>query len=474
MDHVEDGLPIPQRYWAILTLMVGVALSCLDTALVNVALPRIAKDLNSSPAASIWVINAYQLAVMISLLPLASFGDIFGYGRVYRFGLMLYTGAALISALAGSLEMLTLGRALQGLGAAGIMSVNTALIRYTYPRWQLGRGIALTSLVVSTSSAAGPTLAAAILSVVSWPWLFAVNVPIGIATLALSMRLLPRTDPSGHRFDLWSAVLCALMFGSLISGINGLGHRQAVLTVTGEFIGTAASGYLLVRRQAAQVMPLLPIDLFRRPIFAVSVTTSVLCFIAQGLAFVSLPFYLQDVIGVSAVTTGLLMTPWPATSALMAPFAGRLADRYPAGILGSIGLAIVGVGSVLLAVLPVHPDTVDILWRIAVCGGGMGLFQQPNARAIVMAAPRERSGGAGAIQSSARLLGQSIGAAMVALVFGVSVGGRGAVTTLVLAACFAAAATGVSLTRQFDFVRSGRPERKPDATKPAEAPGPAA
>jgi hypothetical protein len=213
--------------------MVGVALSCLDTALVNVALPRIAKDLNSSPAASIWVINAYQLAVMISLLPLASFGDIFGYDRVYRFGLMLYTGAALISTLAGSLEMLTLGRALQGLGAAGIMSVNTALIRYTYPRRQLGRGIALTSLVVSTSSAAGPTLAAGILSVVTWSWLFAVNVPIGIATLALSMRLLPRTEPSGHRFDLWSAALCALMFGSLVSGINGLGHRQTALAVAG-------------------------------------------------------------------------------------------------------------------------------------------------------------------------------------------------------------------------------------------------
>jgi DHA2 family multidrug resistance protein-like MFS transporter len=284
-------------------------------------------------------------------------------------------------------------------------------------------------------------------------------VPIGIVTLALSMRLLPHTEPSGHRFDLWSAVLCALMFGSLMSGINSLGHGQAAPAVAGEFIGAVATGYLLVRRQAAQAMPLLPIDLFRRPIFSVSVTTSVLCFIAQGLAFVSLPFYLQDVIGVSAVATGLLMTPWPATSALMAPFAGRLADRYPASILGSIGLAIVGVGFVLLAVLPSHPGTGDILWRIAVCGGGMGLFQQP---------------GAGAIQGSARLLGQSIGAAMVALVFGVSVGGHGAVTALVLAACFAAVATVVSLTRQFDFVRARRPEREPGATEPADAPGSAA
>jgi DHA2 family multidrug resistance protein-like MFS transporter len=173
------------------------------------------------------------------------------------------------------------------------------------------------------------------------------------------------------------------------------------------------------------------------------------------------------VIGVSAVATGLLMTPWPATSALLAPFAGRLADRYPAGVLGSIGLAIVGIGFVLLAMLPAHPGTVDILWRIAVCGGGMGLFQQPNARAIVMAAPRERSGGAGAIQGSARLLGQSIGAAMVALVFGLSARGHGAVTALVLAACFAAVATAVSLSRNFDFVRA----RRPSAAEPADQPG---
>jgi MFS transporter, DHA2 family, multidrug resistance protein len=463
----EDGLPIPQRYWAILTLMVGVALSCLDTALVNVALPRIAKDLHSSPANSIWVINAYQLAVVMSLLPLASFGDIFGYRRVYRFGLLLYTGAALISASAGSLETLTLGRTLQGFGAAGIMSVNTALIRYTYPRRQLGRGIALTSLVVSTSSAAGPTLAAAILSVLSWPWLFALNVPIGIVTLALSLRLLPRTEPSGQRYDLRSAVLCALMFGGLISGINGLGHGQAAQAVAAAFVGAALSLYLLVRSQATEAMPLLPVDLFRRPIFSVSVATSVLCFIAQGLAFVSLPFYFQDVIGVSAVTTGLLMTPWPATSALLAPFAGRLADRYPAGILGSAGLAIVGIGFVLLVLLPAHPGTGDILWRIAVCGGGMGLFQQPNARSIVMAAPRERTGGAGAIQGSARLLGQSIGAAMVALVFRASAGGRGAVTALLLAACFTAVATLVSMTRQFGPVRAGRPKRGPEAPGPA-------
>ena len=472
MNPAEDGLPKPQRYWAILTLMVGLAMSCLDTAIVNVALPAIAKDLHTSAADSIWVVNAYQLAVMISLLPFASFGDIFGYRRVYRFGLVLYTAAALASALATSLDMLTLGRALQGLGAAGVMSVNTALVRFTYPRRQLGRGIALVSIVVAVSSAAGPSVAAAILAVATWPWLFAINVPIGIVTFLLSFRYLPYTAPSEHRFDLWSAGLCAAMFGLLITGINGIGHHhQALAGIAAEFAGAIFVGWLLVHRQLSQAMPLLPVDLFRRPIFALSVTTSVCSFVAQGIAFVALPFYFHDVIGASAVEIGLLITPWAVMTAILAPIAGRLADRYPAGILGGIGLAVLASGFVLLATLPAHPATADIVWRVALCGCGFGLFQSPNNRAIVASAPRHRSGGAGAIQGTARLLGQSIGAALVALVFGVTGGGRGATTAIFIAAGFAGIAVLASLMRLFEFVRISPPPQPRGATslhEPAE------
>ena len=456
-NTAEDGLPTPQRYWAVLTLMVGLAMSCLDTAIVNVALPTIARDLRADPADSIWIVNAYQLAVMVSLLSFASFGDIFGYRRVYRFGLVLYTAAALISATAGSLEMLIIGRALQGLGAAGVMSVNTALVRYTYPRRQLGRGIAMVALVVSVSSAAGPSVAAAILAVGPWPWLFAVNVPIGIATLVLSLWFLPYTPPSEHRFDLWSAGLCAVMFGTLICGINGLGHHQALPWVAGEFAAALLAGWLLVRRQLSQALPLLPVDLFRRSIFSLSVSTSVCSFVAQGIAFVALPFYFHDVLGASPVTTGLMMTPWAAMTAVMAPIAGRLADRYPAGILGGLGLAVLAGGFVALAVMPAHPPMTDVLLRVGLCGIGFGLFQSPNNRAIVAAAPRERSGGAGAIQGTARLLGQSIGAALVALVFGAAGGTQGSTIAIGLAAAFAAAGVLTSLSRLLDRPRRARP-----------------
>jgi MFS transporter, DHA2 family, multidrug resistance protein len=474
-NTAEDGVPTPGRYWAILTLMVGLAMSCLDTAIVNVALPTIARDLRADPADSIWVVNAYQLAVLVSLLPFASFGDIFGYRRVYRFGLVLYTAAALISATAGSLEMLIVGRALQGLGAAGVMSVNTALVRYTYPRRQLGRGIAMVALVVSVSSAAGPSVAAAILAFGPWPWLFAVNVPIGLATLVLSLWFLPYTPPSEHRFDLWSAGLCAVMFGALISGINGLGHGQSAALVIAGFTAALATGYLLVRRQLTQALPLLPVDLFRRPIFSLSVSTSVCSFVAQGIAFVALPFYFHDVLGASAVTTGLMMTPWAAMTAVMAPIAGRLADRYPAGILGGLGLAVLAGGFVSLALLPAQPTMTDVLLRVGLCGLGFGLFQSPNNRAIIAAAPRERSGGAGAIQGTARLLGQSIGAALVALVFGAAGGTQGSTVAIGLAAAFAMVGVLTSVTRLFDRMRGARPaapiRRAPEPTgvrEPAE------
>ena len=466
MNTAEDGLPLPQRYWAILTLVIGMVVSVLDSSIANIALPAIARQIGASPAQSIWVVNAYQLAVVVSLLPLASLGDIFGYRRIYAIGFAVFTAAALVSALSDSLPMLAIGRALQGIGSAGMMSVNTALVRFTYPRRQLGRGIAMTAVTVSVSSAAGPSIAAAILAVASWHWLFAINVPIGLVTFVLSLRLLPRTPPSEHRFDLTSAALNAVAFAALIGGINGIGHGQARPLIAIELVGGFALGYLLVRRQTKLLMPLLPVDLFRRPIFALSVATSVMTFVAQGITFVALPFYFQDVLGRSQVATGLLMTPWPATVAVIAPIAGRLADRYPAGILGGIGLGVLSLGYLLLALLPDQPATADILWRMTLCGLGFGFFQSPNNRAIVANAPRERSGSAGAIQSTARLLGQTIGAALVALVFGFAhpSGGTGPTVAILLASGFAAIAAVGSLARLARFARRSRPLPTPHAT----------
>jgi DHA2 family multidrug resistance protein-like MFS transporter len=414
---LADGLPPRQRVAALLAISVAMCMATLDTAITNTALPTIAADIGASAAASIWVINAYQLAVVAFLLPLAALGDIVGHRRVYIAGLVLFTVTSLACGLAWSLPTLVGARALQGLGAAGIMSVNTALIRFAYPAKTLGRGLGINALVVALAFTIGPTVTSAILSVATWHWLFLINVPAGLLAAGLSLRTLPVTARAGHGYDVVAAVLCAGFFGCLIMMIGGVSHGTSWPIVAGEGAVALLCAVLLVRREVGHPAPMLALDLFRLPVFALSSATALCSFATQGLAFVSLPFLLQNVLGHDQVETGFLITPWPAVVAIMAPIAGRLSDRYPAGLLGGIGLFILCLGMTALALMPANPSVLDICWRMALCGAGFGFFQSPNLRALMASAPPGRSGGASGIVAVSRLMGQTLGAALVALCF---------------------------------------------------------
>ena len=424
----HDGLPVRERMLAFLAIGLAMTMAVLDGAIVNVALPVMARDLDVDPSAAIFVVNAFQIAVTAALLPLASLGDILGYRRVYLSGLVLFTLASLACAFAPSLPLLVAARIAQGLGAAGIMSVNIALVRFIYPQRSIGRGVGNVALVVAMASAAGPTVGAAILSVASWPWLFLVNLPVGLVALAVGSRTLPVTPRSGARFDVWSAVLNALTFGLLIIGVDGLGEPGGRALALTEIGAALAIGVVFVRRQLRLTAPLLPVDLLRIPAFALSMATSISAFAAQMMAYVALPFYFQDVMHLPETTTGFLLTPWPIAIAVAAPLSGRLSDRYAPGLLSGFGLAILSGGLVAVASLPADPSFLDIGWRLTLCGIGFGLFQSPNNRIIVTSAPRDRSGGASGMQSTARLTGQSLGAAAVAVIFGIFQAAAGAVT----------------------------------------------
>lgn len=417
-----DGLPIRERMLALLAIGLAMTMAVLDGAIVNVALPVMAKDLAVDPASAIFVTNAFQIAVTAALLPLASLGDILGYRRIYLSGLVLFTLASLACALSPSLNWLIAARVAQGLGAAGIMSVNIALVRFIYPHRLIGRGVGNVALVVAMASAAGPTVAAGILSVASWPWLFLVNLPVGALALAIGARTLPVTPTNGGRFDRVSALLNALTFGLLIIGVDGLGEKAGRGLALAEIGAALAVGAVFVRRQARMTAPLLPVDLMRIPAFALSMATSIASFAAQMMAYVALPFYFQDVLHFSETRTGFLMTPWPIAIALAAPLSGRLSDRYTPGLISGFGLAVLSAGIVAVALLPHDASALDIGWRLALCGLGFGTFQSPNNRIIVTSAPRARSGGASGMQSTARLTGQSLGAALVAVIFGLHAG----------------------------------------------------
>lgn len=444
----SDGLPIPQRYGAIMAIALGITVAVLDGAIANVALPTIARELQASPAESIWIVNAYQLAIIVSLLSLSFLGDILGYRRIYQAGLVVFTCTSLFCALSNSLEMLTFARVLQGFGGAALMSVNTALIRIIYPQRYLGRGMGINSLIVAVSTAAGPTVAAAILSVASWKWLFLINIPVGLGALYLAFRFLPDNvqKTKEQRFDIPSAIMNALTFGLMISALSGFAQGQSGKLILAELVALVIVGYLFIRRQLKMPVPLLPVDLLRIPIFSLSIGTSVCSFCAQMLAMVSLPFFLQTVLERDEVATGLLLTPWPLATMVMAPIAGRLIERYHPGLLGAIGLAVFAGGLFSLALLPDSPSDLNIIWRMALCGAGFGLFQSPNNHTIISSAPRHRSGGASGMLGTARLLGQTSGAALVALMFNLF-GAHGTHASLLLAGSFSTLAAVVSAMR---------------------------
>jgi MFS transporter, DHA2 family, multidrug resistance protein len=448
----QDGLPPSKRAIAMFAVGIAVSISVLVGSIANVALPTIASDMGVTPAESIWVVNAYQLAVTVCLMPCASLGDVYGHRRVYVWGLVFYTLGSLICAVAPSMSVLIAARVLQGLGGAGIMSVNGALIRFIFPRAQLGRGVGYNVLVVAASSAAGPSVAAGIMALGSWPWLFGVQVPLGVLSWWLSLRYLPPSPPSGHKFDPISALLNAVALGSFIPGLDGIGRGQSKPVVAAELAIGIIVGSIFVRRQLTLRAPMLPVDLFRRPVFALSVATATCVHAASMITLITLPFYFQYVAGMSPIEIGLLITPWPAVLVVVAPIAGRLADRYPAGLLGGLGLAVMTGGLLLVLLMPENVSRWDIAWRMAVCGIGFGFFQSPNNRLLIGSAPPDRAGAGSGMVSTARLVGQTIGSALVAVVFGLTHHAAdpvvlGSHVAIGLAAGFAALGTALSWAR---------------------------
>lgn len=423
---------------------MAIAMCVMDASIANVALPAIVTALDAPASKLVWVVNAYQLTILAGLLPLAALGEAMGFRRVYLTGLIVFIIGSAACALAPNADALIAARVLQGLGAAGVMSINGALVRHTYPTRLLGRGVGLNALVVAASAAAGPTVAAVVLSVASWPWLFAVNVPIGLLAAALAIRALPAPRPSGRAFDWISAGLNALALGLIVLGIDRAVHGGSeglAMTAAG-----LAAGVILVRRARRQTAPLVPVDLLRSRPLALAVGLVVAAFTAHTLAMIGLPFLLHDVFGRPVVHIGLLMTAWPLATGLAAMVSGRLAGQVRSGVLGGVGLSLVAVGLAVWLIMPSHAGAPALVATLAVAGAGFGLFQSPNTRDILMTAPHGRSGGASGLLASGRLAGQTLGALLTGALFHLA-GTDAARLALGAAAGFAVLAAAMSAAK---------------------------
>lgn len=417
MESGWDGLEMPKRLWALMAVLMTVSLAVMDGIIVNVALPTISTELGISSSDSIWIINSYQISIIVSLLLFSALGDVIGYRKVYLSGIILFSLASVGCALSWSFHSLVLFRVVQGVGASALSSVNTSLVRLIFPRKKLGIALAINSTVVSVSAVVGPTLSGAILAFASWPMLFLVNIPFSIIAVSLGWFNLPHNPnlDSTKVLNRREALMNLLFFGLLFAVVTGLSHSMEWWIIAIEVVLLALVGTIYIRSQLVSQTPILPFDLLKIPIFSISIITSILSFIAQMSAMVAIPFFLHDELGYHAVEIGLVMTAWPVMNIVSALTAGMLVTRYHAGILGGIGLALFASGLALAALSPADPEPWDLMWRLALCGLGYGLFQSPNNSVIMSSAPLARSGSASGMMATARLIGQITGAALVAL-----------------------------------------------------------
>ncbi|GBQ88859.1 transporter [Acetobacter nitrogenifigens DSM 23921 = NBRC 105050] len=405
------------RVSAMTAVALGLLLAVLDYSVANVALPTIGHDLHVAPSDSIWVVNAYQFASLVALLPFAALGSRVGFARMCRIGTAIFIVASILCALSHTLVEISLARVLQGLGSACILSVNLALVRFIYPPAELGKGIGLNGLVIGVGVALGPSIGAAVLSVTSWPWIFWLNVPLGGAALALASFTLPQTPRSSAPYDAPHALLSVLALGGIALGLDEFAHGHLGLTGFGPLLLGALAIGILWSRQHDRPDPIFPADLLKHGPFRTAFLVGVMGFLTSNLFMISIPFTLEAVFAKSASLTGLLITAWPIGVTIASPVSGRLADRLPVGLVSSLGLLLTGVGFFALCCLPPTAPNLVIAATILIAGTGFGIFQPPNNRAMMASARTGREGGASGMVSLSRLSGQTLGATSVACLF---------------------------------------------------------
>lgn len=443
---IPDGLPLPRRRIATAAQLTGIATILIDAYSVNLALPAIAAEFGRDPATTTAIVTGYQVVVIAALLPVAALAQRVGYARVYIAGLLGYALMALAAAAAPGFEFLVAARMAQGIAATGVIAVNLALLRIIVPSARLGRALGLNAMVVALASSVGPTVAGLILAVADWHWIFGVPVPFALISALVGSSVFPDNPRQAGPMDLVGAGLSALTFATLLLALAGVGQgwSGAAVALTAA-IGLAAA-VALVRRMRGQTSPVLPLDLLRIRLFALSVVVSLCAFSVQMMTLVTLPFHLHGTLGFSTVQTGLAFSGWPLAVAAIAPVAGWLSDRLPPSILGAGGMALMAASLWLLASLPAGAGPASFGAALALGGLGFGLFQTPNNRTLIGLAPKTRASAAGASLSTARLLGQAIGTALAALALSGKLG-EGSASGLWLGVAIAACGAVISLSR---------------------------
>ena len=407
--------------WVVLALSGTAAfMTTLDSSIVNIGLPSIAHAFGVPLSGTIeWVLIGYLVVIAAFLLTFGRLADMLGRKPLFLAGLAVFTLGSAFCGAAPSLGALIAARCFQGLGAAAIFSVNVAMITRSFPAAERGRALGTNAVLVALGVSVGPTAGGILTHALSWRWIFYVNLPIGaLAILAAWHLLTERPRWERQHFDLPGAAFLALGLSALTLGLSfgqewGWGSPQFLVSMT--LAAAALAGAAWVERRAP--FPLLDPALLRNRIFVLANVSFMICMLALFAVGFLLPFYFEELQGYDTLRSGLLLTPLPLTLAVVAPLSGTLADRVGSRWLAPLGLAVACAGLLLLSGLAPASSTSFLILCLVVTGIGQGLFQSPNARAIMGAAPPEEQGVASGTLATFRVIGQSLSVAVAGAVF---------------------------------------------------------
>jgi EmrB/QacA subfamily drug resistance transporter len=411
----DQQIDYSRKWYVMAAVGMGIFLSTIDSSIVNVALPTLVRELNTTFATVEWVVLAYSLTLATLLLSMGRLGDMIGKKPIYVAGFIGFTLGSALCGLAPTIHWLIASRVLQAIGGAMVLALGMAIVTESFPPSERGRALGLSGAIVSTGIVIGPTLGGVIVDALSWHWIFFVNLPVGIVGTLMVLRFVPALKPAGRqRFDLAGAVtlfasLLMVLLALTVGQQLGFGKPPVLLLFAG---GVALMAAFIVLEQRSK-QPMIDLRLFRNRFFDVSLISGFMTFVAMGGTTILIPFFLQGVLGYDPSQVGLLMATLPLAVGVVAPISGALSDRIGTRPITVVGLVLILLGFYAISTITVQMTTLGYVLRFLPIGLGLGVFQSPNNSAVLGAVPRERLGVASGLLSITRIIGQMVGIAVL-------------------------------------------------------------
>lgn len=404
-----------KKEWAIMLSVLPVTfMNTLDSSIVNVALPTMAKELGTTMAGIEWIVTSYLITICAAILLFGRFGDIIGKNKVFKFGVLVFTAGSLLCGISRSLGMLIISRIIQAIGASATMATNQGIITETFPAKERGKALGMIATAVALGTMTGPTLGGFIVTVAPWEYIFLINIPIGIIVYIIGVKNLKvDTKKVQIKFDYVGTISYIIATVLLFTSINltqQLGGKNPI--IIGGFLISIILYIIFIRTEIKVQAPMLDLRLFKNKLFSISIFCAFTCFVCLGSINIILPFYFQDILKLTPRGAGLMMTIAPILLAICGPLAGHLSDKKGSERISFIGVLIFAIGMFALAIFGENTSLLMVGIIVGIISIGNAIFQSPNNSLIMSTVDKEKLGIAGSVNGLVRNIGNTTGIAL--------------------------------------------------------------